>query len=70
LVLESRSWTGREYVLLLGSQEVGRIQREGFSGRKLLLEFPDDMPLFLQLFLVYVVASQARRERAAAASGG
>jgi len=70
LVLESRSWTGREYVLLLGSQEVGGIQREGFTGRKLLLEFPDDVPRFLQVFLAYVVASQARRERAAAASGG
>jgi hypothetical protein len=55
---------------LLGSQEVGGIRREGFTGRRLLLEFPDDVPLFLQVFLAYVVASQARRERAAAASGG
>lgn len=70
LVLESRGWTGREYVLLLGSQEVGRVKREGLSGRKLLLEFPDDVPMFLQVLLAYVVVSQAKREAAAAASGG
>ncbi len=70
LVLESRGWIGREYVLLLGGREVGRIKREGFSGRKLLLEFPDDAPLFLQVFRAYVVASQAKREAAAAAAGG
>ena len=70
LVLESRGWTGREYVLLIGSKEVGRIKREGFAGRKLQLEFSDDMPRFLQVFLAYVVVSQAKRERAAAASGG
>jgi hypothetical protein len=70
LVLESRGWAGREYVLLLGSQEVGRVKREGFVGRKILLEFPDDVPLFLQVLLAYVVVSQAKREAAAAASGG
>ena len=70
LVLESRAWTGREYVLLLGSQEVGRVKREGLSGKKLLLEFPDDVPLFLQVLLAYVVVSQAKREAAAASGGG
>ncbi|MFH1764935.1 MAG: hypothetical protein ABIF09_12170 [Gemmatimonadota bacterium] len=70
LVLESRGWRGREYVLLLGSREVGRVKREGFSGRKLVLDFPDDVPDFLQVLLAYVVVSQAKREAAAAASGG
>lgn len=70
LVLENRGWRGREYVLLLGTQEVGRVKREGFSGRKLLLEFPDDVPDFLQVLLAYVVVSQAKREAAAAAAGG
>jgi hypothetical protein len=69
LVLESRGWTGREYGLLLGSSEVGLIKREGFGGKKLTLEFPDDVPMFLQVFLAYVVVSQAKRERAAAAAG-
>lgn len=68
LVLESEGFMGREYVLLLGSQEIGRIQREGFTGRKLHLEFPDDMPSFLQVFVAFLVLSQVRRE-AAAASG-
>ena len=69
LILESRGWRGREYRLLLGPQEVGSVKREGFTGRKFLLDFPDDVPVFLQVLLVYVVASQAKREAAAAAAG-
>ena len=68
-VLESQSWTGREYALFHGDQEVGWIKREGWTGRKLDLEFPDDMPVFLQIFLAYIVLAQMRREAAAAASG-
>ena len=70
LVLEGRGWTGREYALLLGAQEVGKIRREGLAGRTLLLDFPDEVPLFLQIFLAFIVLSQAKREAAAAASGG
>lgn len=69
LTLASSGWLGKEYLLRLGNQEVGRVKREGFAGRKLLLEFPEDVPLFLQVFLTYVVLSQARKEAAAAASG-
>jgi hypothetical protein len=68
LTLESRSLLGREYALLLGTHEVGRVKREGFAGRKTVMEFPDEVPVFLQVFLAYIVISQARRE-AAAASG-
>lgn len=66
-VLESRGWAGREYELLLGAQPVGRIRRSGFAGRKLEMDFPDNVPLFLQLLLAYVVRAQASRERSAAA---
>lgn len=68
MVLESRSWTGREYRLLLGQQEVGRIRREGWTGRKMELDFPEDVPRFLQLFLAYLALAQAKREAAAASS--
>lgn len=67
LVLESRSWTGRDYVLLLGNQEVGWVKREGMTGKKLRLEFPDEVPVFLQVLLAYLVLVQAKREAAAAA---
>ncbi len=69
LVIEGRGWSGREYVLLLGKQEVGWVKREGFTGRRMRLDFPDEVPLVLQVFLTYIVAAQARREAAAAASG-
>jgi len=68
LALESRSWTGRKYVLLLGNQEVGQVTREGWMGKKMEVDFPDDVPVALQVLLVYLVACQAKRE-AAAASG-
>lgn len=70
LRLDSRSWSGREYALLLGNQEVGRITRKGFVGRKMELEFPDQVPLVLQVLLVYLVLVQAKREAAAASAGG
>jgi hypothetical protein len=68
LRLESQKWTGREYKLLLGNQEVGSVKREGFAGRRVMMDFPDDVPVVLQVFLAFIVISQARRE--AAASGG
>ena len=69
LILESRSWTGREYALLVGSVEVGRITREGFLGRSVTLRLPDDVPEVLQIFLAYIVICQSKREAAAAAAG-
>jgi len=67
--LESRSWTGREYALVVGGQEVGRIHSHGLTGRKVEMEFPDEVPLVLQLFLLYLVLVQHKREAAAASSG-
>lgn len=69
LKLESQSWSGREYALFLGGQEVGRITRKGFIGRKMEMEFPDEVPLVLQVLLTYLVLVQAKREAAAASSG-
>jgi hypothetical protein len=70
LVLEGRGWSGRSYALVVGKQEVGWVKREGFSGRRVRLEFPDHVPLVLQVFLTYIVVGQARREAAAAAASG
>jgi len=68
LFLEGRGWLGKNYVLRLMDRDVGRIKREGFMGRKISLEFPDEVPAFLQVLIVYVVLSQARRDAAAAGS--
>ena len=69
MTLESLSWRGREYVLLMGEQEVGRVTREGMTGRKIRMAFPDEVPLVLQIFLAYLVICQAKRESDAAAAG-
>jgi hypothetical protein len=70
LDLVSRSWWGRSYGLVLGNQEVGTVERTGFLGRKLTLEFPPEVPLFLQVFTAYLVLCQAKQEAAAASGGG
>jgi hypothetical protein len=70
LVLEGQGLMGKTYVLRLANQEVGWIKREGFSGRSMTLEFPDEVPAFLQMLILYVVVVQARMEGAAAAAGG
>ena len=44
LSVESRSWLGREYEVLLGGEPVGSIHAQGFLGRKLTLELPERMP--------------------------
>jgi hypothetical protein len=69
LTVESRNWLGRKYALLLGNQEVGWIERKGLRGRTMRLEFPDEVPVALQVLLVYLVVCQVKRE-AAASSGG
>lgn len=69
MTLESRSWSGREYALLIGTQEVGRVTRKGMTGRRVRLEFPDEVPVVLQLFLTYLVLCQAKRESDAVAAG-
>jgi hypothetical protein len=69
MTLESLGWRGRSYALLMGSQEVGRVTREGMTGRRIQLTFPDEVPLFLQVFMTYLVVCQAHREAAAGAAG-
>jgi hypothetical protein len=65
--LESRGWRARKYVLLLGNQEVGSIEQDGFSSRRLRFQFPDEVPVVIQVLLAYLVIAQAKREAAAAA---
>jgi hypothetical protein len=67
LTLEARGWTGGKYLLFLENREVGSVKREGFTRRRMTLDFPDEVPLVLQVFLVYIVHLQAKREAAAAA---
>ena len=68
LVLKTRGWTGRSYVLQLMGQEVGRITRAGLMGTKITSEFPDEVPVFLQVLMIYIALAHARRQGAAAAA--
>jgi hypothetical protein len=67
--LRGRGWLGREYELHVGNQPVGRVTRKGMTGRKISLDFPDEVPTVLQVFLAYLVLCQAKREAARSAGG-
>jgi hypothetical protein len=55
------SWSGRSFVLLQNDTEAGRIGATGFFSRKCEAELPDDLPLEVQAFLIWLVISTWRR---------
>ncbi len=64
---------GRAYALTENEVAIGSIARQGFFGRKFDAELPDDLPLELKAFLIWLVIVLWRRQRragAAAATGG
>jgi len=50
-----------------GDREVGLARREGWRGRAARFEFPDELPLEIQIFLGALALHRWRRARAAAA---
>lgn len=69
LVMKSHGWMGKRYSVGLMDQEVGQVQRAGFLGTKITLDFPDEVPVFLQVLIIYIALAHARRQGAAAAAG-
>ena len=68
-ILGSHGMQAHRYSEMLGLIERGELRPDRLVGRKLSLEFPDEVPVFLQILIAYVVISQVRREGAAAAGG-
>jgi hypothetical protein len=60
-VLKMASWFGRRFALMESGTELGRIGvTNAFSGR-CKAELPDDLPLEVQAFLIWLVISTWRR---------
>jgi hypothetical protein len=60
--LKVASWSGRSFALMENEVEVGRIARAGFFTARCRAELPDDLPLPVQAFLIWVVLVTWRRQ--------
>ena len=68
--LTMASWFGRRFALMENGTELGRIGvTNAFSGR-CRAELPDDLPLEVQAFLIWLVISTWRRAAAATVVAG
>ena len=54
-LLRRRSAFRRQYLLLEGSTRAGSITPGGLFGRKAAVELPPDVPLHLQIFIIWIV---------------
>jgi hypothetical protein len=66
--LKKESWVGRSFVLLQGDLEVGSIRPEGFLRRKAAVSLPEDMPIPIQVFVVWLTILLWKREADAGAA--
>lgn len=60
--LKKESLIGRSFVLLQGGLEVGSIRPERFLSRKAALSLPADLPMPVQVFMMWLVIILWRRE--------
>ena len=68
--LKARSIWRRERVLYDGDQEIGAVVPEGLFNRRARVELPDDLPLVLRLFVVWLTMLLWKRDSDAAAVSG
>jgi hypothetical protein len=68
-VLSPRSAFRRDRLLYDDGREIGFIVAEGPLSRRARIELPEDLPLVLTLFLVWLTLLQWKREADAAAAG-
>lgn len=66
--LKKESWAGRSFVLIQGDLEIGSIRPEGVLTRKATVQLPDDMPMPLQVFVIWLTILLWKREADAGAA--
>ena len=65
--LRKKSTFRSQFLLLEGSAQVGSISREGLFTRKAAVELPEALPLFLQVFIIWLAMTLWKHDEAAAA---
>ncbi|MFQ5889571.1 MAG: hypothetical protein ACE5JR_05910 [Gemmatimonadota bacterium] len=68
--LKAASPFRREFVLLQGERRVGSMRPESVLRRVAVAEFPEELPLPIRIFLVFLVLLLWKREASAAPAGG
>ncbi len=66
--LQARSFWRRELVLLDGSLEVGSLAPEGAFSRRMRVDLPEELPLPVEVFLVWLAVILWKRASEAAAT--
>jgi hypothetical protein len=52
----------QNFILLEGEQRVGTIEKDSWFSRKCTVDVPDDLPLLVQVFFLYLVVLMWRRQ--------
>ena len=65
-----RAFFNRRFVLMAGDVEVGSVAVEGIPSRRLRAVLPEDLPLPVRVFIIWLVALMRKRAAKAAASSG
>jgi len=60
--LKKESFIGRSFVLLDGDRQIGSIQAKGFLSRKADVELPEEIPLPIKVFILWLGILLWRRE--------
>lgn len=66
--LKPASMWGHGFAALLDEQEIGTIKPKGIGSRKAIVNFAVELPLTLQLFMLWLVLIFWKRDEAAAAT--
>ncbi len=70
-LLKRKSLLGRKYLLTAGNDEVGSITVEGIPSHRLRGVFPEELPLPVRVFILWLVALfRKRASRRAHSAGG
>ncbi len=69
-LLKPRGLLSRHFVLLAGDAEVGSIMVEGVPSRRLRADLPEEMPLPVMTFVIWLVVLVRKRRAKAASHGG
>lgn len=68
--LRAASTFGRQFLLLDGSRQIGSLTPAGIFTRRATVDLPDDWPLPVRVFIVWLTVISGMRDEAAVAAAG
>ncbi len=69
-ILKRKLFFGRKYLMVAGDSEVGSITFEGIPSRRLKAVLPEELPLPVMIFIIWLAILQRRRAAKAHSAGG